>query len=114
MSNISEQTTTVHLTDENFESEVIDSETPTLVDFWAEWCGPCKIMGPAVEKIAEKFEGRVRVGKLNVDENRQMADRFGIRGIPSLFLFRGGKIVDQRVGVQSPTQIEALIGQVFV
>lgn len=113
MSNIGAQTTTLHLTDENFGAEVIHSETPALVDFWAEWCGPCKIIAPAVESAAEKYEGRVKVGKLNVDENRQMADRFGIRGIPSLLLFKDGEIVDRRVGVQSPTQIEALIGQVL-
>jgi thioredoxin 1 len=113
MSQIGAHTATAHFTDENFEPEVISSKIPVLVDFWAEWCGPCKTVGPVIEKLAEKFAGKVRIGKLNVDENPATASRFSIRGIPSLLLFREGEVVNQAVGVQSRTEIEALIGQVL-
>lgn len=113
MIHLETQGATVHITDENFESEVINSDEPVLVDFWAEWCGPCKIIAPAVEAVAEKFRGKVRVAKLNVDENPETAKRFSIRGIPSLLLFERGEVVDQAVGIQSRTELEALIGQVL-
>ncbi len=83
------------------------------MDFWAEWFGPCKTVGPVIEKLAEKFAGKVRIGKMNVDENPGTASRFSIRVIPSLLLFKGGEVTGQAVGVQSRTDIEALIGQVL-
>ncbi len=113
MSHTGTQEIIVHLTDENFDAEVIRSDEPVLVDFWAEWCGPCKTVAPAVEAVAEKFAGRVRVGKLNVDENPQTAGRFSIRGIPSLLLFDRGEVVDQAVGARSRSELEAMIGQVL-
>lgn len=89
----------VVITDANFEEEVIKSDVPVLVDFWATWCGPCQTAGPIIEKIAGEYEGKVKVCKLNVDEGRQTAAQYGIMSIPTLNLFKDGKIVDQIVGV---------------
>jgi thioredoxin len=89
---------TVKLTQENWKSEVEDSPEPVLVDFWAEWCPPCRLVGPIVEALAEEYSGRVKVGKLDVDSEPELAGRFGVRSIPTLLLFREGKVVDQRVG----------------
>lgn len=85
-------------TDANFENEVVKSDKPCLVDFWAEWCGPCRMVGPAVEEIAKEYAEKLKVGKLNVDQNSQTAAKYGIMSIPSLLLFNGGKVVDQIVG----------------
>jgi thioredoxin 1 len=87
-------------TDQNFEQEVLNSQKPVLVDFWAPWCGPCQMMGPIIEELAEELEGKVVVGKLNVDENPQMAQKYGIMGIPTLLVFKNGQVVEQFVGVQ--------------
>jgi thioredoxin 1 len=89
---------TLNFTDSAFDQDVINSDTPVLVDFWAPWCGPCKALGPTVDAVATEFAGKVKVGKLNTDENQQTAMRFGIRSIPTLLVFKGGKVVDQRVG----------------
>ena len=88
----------VELNDSNFESEVLKSELPCLVDFWAEWCGPCQMVGPIVEEIAKEYEGKLKVGKLDVDQNSQIAAKYGIMSIPSLLIFNDGKVVDQIVG----------------
>lgn len=85
------------LNDANFD-ETINSDKPVLVDFWAEWCGPCKMIGPVVEELAADYDGKVVVGKLNVDENPNVTGRFGIRSIPTLLVFKGGQIVDKQVG----------------
>jgi len=85
--------------DSNFDQEVLKSDKPVLVDFWAEWCGPCRIVGPTVEELAKDFDGRALVGKLNVDENSSVAAQFGIRNIPTLLIFKNGQIVDKQVGV---------------
>jgi len=87
----------VEITDSNFQ-EVINSETPVLVDFWAEWCGPCKMIAPVVEELATDFEGRATIGKVNVDENPNVSAQFGIRSIPTLLVFKNGEIVDKQVG----------------
>ncbi|MDC1516194.1 thioredoxin [Cyclobacteriaceae bacterium] len=87
----------VEITDSNFE-EIINSDKPVLVDFWAEWCGPCKMIGPLVEELANEFEGKAIIGKVDVDTNPEVSAKFGIRSIPTLLVFKGGKIVDKQVG----------------
>jgi len=88
---------TIELTDSNFD-QVINSEKPVLVDFWAEWCGPCKMIGPVVEELAGDYEGKAVVAKINVDENPQVTARFGVRNIPTLLVFKNGQVVDKQVG----------------
>ncbi len=106
---------TIELTDANFDS-VINSEKPVLVDFWAEWCGPCKMIGPLVEELAGDYEGRAVVAKLNVDENPNVTARFGVRSIPTLLVFKKGQIVDKQVGAVPKSvlssKLEAQVGQV--
>ena len=91
-------TNTLNFTDSAFDQDVINSEVPVLVDFWAPWCGPCRAMSPTVDAVADEYAGKVKVGKLNTDDNQGTATRYQIRGIPTLLLFKGGKVVDQRVG----------------
>ena len=89
---------TLEFTDTNFDTDVLGAAQPVLVDFWAEWCGPCRMIAPTVEAFADEYEGKIKVGKVNVDENNGTAARFNIRGIPTLLLFKGGKVVGQLVG----------------
>jgi len=96
-------------TDQNFEAEVLKSDKPVLVDFWAEWCAPCRMMAPAVEAIATQYADRAKVGKLNVDENQSSAGRYNIRGIPTLLLFKNGEIEEQSVGVTSKDAIAKML-----
>jgi len=91
----------LQFTDQNFETEVLKSEKPVLVDFWAAWCGPCQMMGPIIEELAEEMGDKYKVGKLNVDENRETAAKYGIMSIPTLIIFKEGKAVKQLVGVQA-------------
>lgn len=88
----------LELTDANFDQEVLNSDKPVLVDFWAVWCAPCKMIAPAIEELAQEYEGKVKVGKLDVDHNHGVAIRYGIRSIPTLLIFKDGKVVDQIVG----------------
>ena len=92
---------TLAFTDENFDAEVLKSDKPVLVDFWAEWCGPCRMMAPALEAVADQYADRVKVGKLNVDESPSVTARFQIRGIPTLLVFKGGEVREQSVGATS-------------
>ena len=102
----------VILTEDNFEKEVSSAEGgPILVDFWATWCGPCRMVAPVLEKLAVELKGKARIGKLDVDQNPSIAARFGIQSIPTLLVFKNGKIVDQIVGAQSREVISAMIGR---
>lgn len=100
---------TFEVTDQNFQNEVLGSQTPVLVDFWAEWCGPCKMIAPIVDQIAQQYDGKLRVGKMDVDSYGEIPESFGIRGIPTLILFKGGKPVAQIVGYKTKPQLEDAI-----
>ncbi|HEY6393157.1 MAG TPA: thioredoxin [Bryobacteraceae bacterium] len=100
---------TLTFTDAGWDKEVLNSEVPVLVDFWAEWCGPCRMMSPTVDAVAEAYAGRVKVGKLNVDENNATGMRYNVRGIPTLLLFKGGKVIEQKVGAVGITDLQKMI-----
>ena len=99
----------IHITDDTFEQEVLQSQTPVLVDYWAEWCGPCKMIAPALDQIASEYAGRLKVAKLNIDENQTTPPKYGIRGIPTLMLFKNGNLEATKVGAVSKTQLAAFI-----
>lgn len=99
----------VQLTDSNFEEEVLKSEVPVLVDYWAEWCGPCKMIAPVLDEIASEYHGKVKIAKLNIDDNPQTPPRYGIRGIPTLMLFKAGDVEATKVGAVSKSQLTAFI-----
>ncbi len=101
--------TIVYLTDDSFQSEVLESSEPVLVDYWAEWCGPCKMIAPILTEIATEYQGKVKVAKLNIDENPQTPPKYGIRGIPTLMLFKGGNVEATKVGALSKSQLTAFI-----
>jgi thioredoxin 1 len=100
---------TLNFSDASWEQDVLNSDVPVLVDFWAEWCGPCRMMAPTVDSVAQEYKGRVKVGKLNVDENNSTAMRYNIRGIPTLLLFKGGKIVEQKVGAVGKSDVVKML-----
>lgn len=95
----------ITVTDQNFDKEVLQSDVPFLVDFWAVWCGPCQTQGPIIEEIANSFAGKAKVGKVNVDENPQTAGKYGIMSIPTLMIFKGGNVAKQLIGLQSKEMI---------
>ncbi len=100
---------TVKVTDQSFKADVLDSNVPVLVDFWAEWRGPCRQIAPALEEIAQELEGKVKVAKVNIDENPQSPTQYGVRNIPTLLLFKDGKIVGQKVGAAAKSQLVSFI-----
>ena len=102
---------TLNFTDSAFDQDVINSETPVLVDFWAPWCGPCKAMGPTVDALATEYQGKVKIGKLNTDENQQTAMRFGIRSIPTLLLFKDGELKETIVGLETKERLTQYISK---
>jgi len=99
----------VQLSDDSFEEEVLKSDVPVLVDYWAEWCGPCKMIAPILDEIAGEYQGKIKIAKLNIDDNAQTPPRYGIRGIPTLMLFKGGEVEATKVGAASKSQLTALI-----
>lgn len=99
----------VHVTDDTFEAEVLQAEQPVLVDYWAEWCGPCRMIAPILDEVSKSYEGRLQIAKLNVDENNQIPAKYGIRGIPTLMLFKGGELAATKVGALSKAQLTAFI-----
>jgi thioredoxin len=99
----------LHVTDANFEQEVLQSPLPALVDFWAAWCAPCRMIGPIVEELAEEYKDRVKVAKMNVDDNTGTPAQYGVRGIPALLFFKDGELVDQIIGAVPKTQVVSLL-----
>ena len=99
----------VHTSDQSFETDVLNADAPVLVDYWAEWCGPCKMIAPILDEIADDYKGRVKVVKLNIDENPQTPPRYGIRGIPTLMIFKGGNVEATKVGAVTKSQLAAFL-----
>jgi thioredoxin 1 len=100
---------TLAFTTDSFDTDVLQSDLPVLVDFWAEWCGPCRMIAPTVDSFADEYAGKVKVGKVNVDEHSSIAARYNVRGIPTLLLFKGGKVVDQRVGAVGKSELVKMV-----
>ena len=103
-----------HVTDASFETDVLNSTQPVLVDYWAEWCGPCKMIAPILDEVSSAYEGKLQIAKMNVDENREIPGKFGIRGIPTLMLFKQGQLAATKVGALSKAQLTAFIDQQLV
>ncbi|MBF0510606.1 MAG: thioredoxin [Deltaproteobacteria bacterium] len=103
----------LHVNDENFDAEILKSNLPSLVDFWAAWCGPCRAIAPVVEELAKEYASKIKIAKLNVDENPKTAGQYGIRAIPTLILYKGGQIAEQITGAVSKAQIENAIKKVI-
>ncbi|GDX55136.1 thioredoxin [Methylophilaceae bacterium] len=99
----------IHLSDATFETEVLQSSVPVLVDYWAEWCGPCKMIAPILDEISKDYEGKLKIAKLNIDENAQTPAKFGIRGIPTLMIFKNGNVEATKVGALSKSQLTTFI-----
>jgi thioredoxin 1 len=100
-----------HVSDASFQADVLESKAPVLVDFWAEWCGPCKMIAPILDEVAGAYQGRIQVAKVNVDDNRDVPAKFGIRGIPTLIMFKDGQIAATKVGALTKAQLTAFIDQ---
>ena len=100
-----------HISDSSFETDVLKSDKPVLVDYWAEWCGPCKMIAPILDEVSAAYQGKLQIAKMNVDENRDIPAKFGIRGIPTLMLFKGGQLAATKVGALSKSQLTEFIDQ---
>ena len=101
----------IHVSDDSFEQEVLQSEKPVLIDYWAEWCGPCKMIAPVLDEVASEYDDRIRVAKLNIDENPATPPKYGIRGIPTLMLFKNGEVEATKVGAVSKAQLTAFLDE---
>jgi len=102
----------VQVTDNTFDAEVLKPDIPVLVDFWAEWCGPCKMIAPILDELAEEYSGRVKIGKVNIDQQQELATEYGVRAIPTLLLFHQGQVADQMVGLRSKRDLKASLARV--
>ncbi|MCL5124862.1 MAG: thioredoxin [Deltaproteobacteria bacterium] len=102
----------LHVTDSDFDQQILKSEIPALVDFWAAWCGPCRTVGPVVEELAGEYKDKIKIAKLNVDDNKQTPSRYGVKGIPTLMLFKDGKVVDTIVGAVPKNKIKDMLDKV--
>ena len=98
-----------HVTDDSFQTDVLNSNTPVLVDYWAEWCGPCKAIAPILDEVAKEYAGKIKVAKINIDQNQETPRKYGVRGIPTLMLFKNGTVESQKVGALSKSQLSAFI-----
>ena len=99
----------VHVSDNSFDQDVLQAEGPVLVDFWAEWCGPCKMIGPVIDQLADENDGKAKVGKVNIDEHQQLAVQYNVQSIPTLLVFKGGQVAEQKVGVASKGDLQAML-----
>ncbi len=99
----------IHVTDSTFEDEVLSSDMPVIVDYWAEWCGPCKMIAPILDEVADEYKGRLTIAKLNIDENQDTPQKYAVRGIPTLMIFKDGEVAGTKVGAMSKSQLSAFI-----
>ena len=103
----------IELTEDNFTSEVLEADVPVMIDFWAPWCGPCHMVAPIIEDLADKYEGRIKVAKVNLDESPALASEYGVRSIPAIFIFNNGEVAERTVGVQPEDTLSAMIDRVL-
>jgi len=103
-----------HVTDASFKSEVLESSIPVLVDYWAEWCGPCKMIAPLLDELADEYQGKIKIGKVNIDEQQELATKYGIRAIPTLLVINKGQVAEQMVGAKSKRDLKASLDRVAV
>jgi len=103
----------IHVTDSSFEDDVLSSEKPVIVDYWAEWCGPCKMIAPLLDELAKEYQGKLTVAKINIDENQETPQKYAVRGIPTLMIFKNGEVAGTKVGAMSKSQLSAFVDSVI-